>query len=389
MVTSNVATVSTGGTLIFTATVAGTGGPPVGTVAWTGVTCTLTTPLSLGVASCSITPALASTAYTATATFTDTDTVFSDSFGSDGPVSPSLGTQAPLSITSISGTFNSPLTLTTSGGSGTGAVTYVVDGGTATGCGISSGALLSTSIGTCIVTATKAADGNYLVAMSAATTITIGQAPQPTPPTITNLPTQGTYGGGFVAVVGNTIGGGVTSVTSNTPAVCTATGVSVSYVGVGTCSLTAQIATSTNYLAATGSAQTFSVGRAQATTPTITNLPTGAVEFAGFTADIGTTGDGTTTVVSSTPSVCKVESRRADRPVHHHGCLHAHVQRRDRAPITWAPPAAPRRSRSARHLGDIGSSGPTAASSRSVLPFSTVLWEESHCSVRWWASRPH
>ena len=53
-----------------------------------------------------------------------------------------------------------------------------------------------------------------LAASSAPTTITIAKAAQPTPPTITNLPAQGTYGGGFIAVVGNTVGGGVTSVTS-------------------------------------------------------------------------------------------------------------------------------------------------------------------------------
>ena len=66
----------------------------------------------------------------------------------------------------------------------------------------------------------------------------------PSAPTITNLPGQGTYGGGFTATV-STDGDGERSVTSSTPAVCTASGLTVSYVGVGTCSLNAQVAAGT------------------------------------------------------------------------------------------------------------------------------------------------
>ncbi len=72
VVTSNAATVSTGGTLVFTATVtsAGLSVGAVGAVAWTGVTCTTTTALTAGVATCSIANAQAGTAYTATANYT-------------------------------------------------------------------------------------------------------------------------------------------------------------------------------------------------------------------------------------------------------------------------------------------------------------------------------
>ena len=49
--------------------------------------------------------------------------------------------QAPLTVTSTSGTFGSGLTLTTSGGSGTGDVSYVVVDGTASGCSINAGVL--------------------------------------------------------------------------------------------------------------------------------------------------------------------------------------------------------------------------------------------------------
>jgi hypothetical protein len=65
-----------------------------------------------------------------------------------------------------------PLTLTTSGGSGIGTVTFTVTNGTPKGCVVSGGSLSSTTAGTCTVTATKAADTTYLVAISTATTAT-------------------------------------------------------------------------------------------------------------------------------------------------------------------------------------------------------------------------
>ena len=71
--------------------------------------------------------------------------------------------------------LGTPLTLTTSGGSGSGAVTYALDaGGTASGCDIDTVAwtLSTTTAGTCVVTATKAADANYNVTSSAATPVT-------------------------------------------------------------------------------------------------------------------------------------------------------------------------------------------------------------------------
>ena len=389
-VTNNSGSVSTGGTLVFIATVAGPGGTPTGSVTWTGSTCTSsTTTLVAGVATCLFSDAQASTSYSVTATYGG-DTNYSGSFGPD-TASPGAANQATLIVTSTSGTYKTALTLTTSGGSGTGAVTYAVVNGTATGCANSLGSLTSTSAGTCLVTATKAADSNYNAAFSAQTTVTLAAVNQatlsvtstsgtyktvltlttsggsgtgavtyavvngtatgcanslgsltstsagtclvtatkaadanynpassaqttvtlapavPSAPTITNLPGQGTYGGGFTAAVVTTIGSGTTSVTSSTPAVCAASGLSVSYVGVGTCSLNAQVAASPNYTAATGGAQSFNIGRAAATTPVISNIPSPANEFAGFTVSLTTTGDGTMSVTSNTSNVCSVD----------------------------------------------------------------------------------
>ncbi len=88
-----------------------------------------------------------------------------------------LGRQAPLTVTSAAGTVGGRLTLTSSGGSGTGAVTFAVKDGTATGCAIGGAdhnTLTAVRAGTCLVTATKAADGRYAQATSSPRPVTLG-----------------------------------------------------------------------------------------------------------------------------------------------------------------------------------------------------------------------
>ena len=133
-------------------------------------------------------------------------------------------------------------------------------------------------------------------------TLTVTRA-APTTPYVDNLPPSGIYGGGFTATV-STSGNGVTSVTSNSSSVCTTSGLAVSYVGAGMCSLTAHVAQGTNTGAADGTAQTFTVNRATPTTPTISNLPSSGTDGGGFTATVSTTGDGTTSVTSNSANVC-------------------------------------------------------------------------------------
>ena len=97
-------------------------------------------------------------------------------------------------------------------------------------------------------------DGGFTGSTSTNTVVlTVSKAP-PSTPTISNLPASGINGGGFTATV-STTGDGVKSVTSNSTSVCTVSGFVVSYVDVGTCSLTAHVATGTNYTAADGSAR--------------------------------------------------------------------------------------------------------------------------------------
>ena len=104
---------------------------------------------------------------------------------------------------------------------------------------------------------------------------TIGQAtPSPTP-SIANLPTSPTWssGGGFTATLNATDSDGVQSVTSSTTDVCTASGLTVTYVTAGTCTLTAQTAASTDYVAASGSQQSFTIGPGDTVTHAVHRKP--------------------------------------------------------------------------------------------------------------------
>jgi hypothetical protein len=102
----------------------------------------------------------------------------------------SQGAQAALVVSSVTGYLGSALTLTTTGGSGTGAVTFTAIPGTALGCVVTGSLLTVTSLGTCTVTATKAASLTNLAVSSVATTVTF-VVPGPKPIRVIGFVTAG------------------------------------------------------------------------------------------------------------------------------------------------------------------------------------------------------
>ena len=161
-------------------------------------------------------------------------------------------------------------------------------------------------VGTCTLTPHVAASTDYAAADGSSQNVTVGRA-TPTPPTISNIPASPVFGGSFTASV-VTDSDGATSVTSSTPSVCTVgvDNLTVTFVGVGTCTLTPHVAAGTDYAAADGSPDAFTVGPATPTPPTISNIPASPVFGGSFTAALGTDSDGAPSVTSSTPSVCTV-----------------------------------------------------------------------------------
>jgi len=194
------------------------------------------------------------------------------------------------------------------GGNFTATYTYTGDGttsvtsSTAPTCTVSGNVVNFVGGGTCTLTAHATATTNYAAATGNPQSFTIGQAT--TTISINNIPTSAVYGGNFTPTYTYT-GNGLASVTSSTNATCTVSGNAVNFVGSGTCTLTAHATATTNYAAATGTPQSFSIAQSRPTI-SINNIPTNA-QFAGsFTPTYTYAGDGATSVTSSTTTTCTV-----------------------------------------------------------------------------------
>jgi uncharacterized repeat protein (TIGR03803 family) len=195
------------------------------------------------------------------------------------------------------------------GGSFTPTFAYAGDGiisvtsSTQSRCTVSGSVVNFVGGGTCTLTAAATATANSNAATGSPQSFTI--SPAPTTISITNIPGSAAFGGSFTPTLAYN-GNGKTSVTSSTLSKCTVAknGV-VSFVGVGTCTLTANATATQDYLAATGDPQSFSIGQAT-TTISIKNLPKNAKRGGSFTPTYNYTGDGTTSTTSSTPTICIV-----------------------------------------------------------------------------------
>jgi len=135
----------------------------------------------------------------------------------------------------------------------------------------------------------------------------------PTAPTISNLPSTGTYGDSFTPVV-STTGDGTKSVTSSSGSVCIVTAGVVNYVGVGTCTLRAHVTVGMVYAAGEGADNSFLVKQATTQTTiksTVTSLNFGAEQSATFTVTVtpqfaGTTPSGTVRLLQGGNLVCSL-----------------------------------------------------------------------------------
>jgi len=132
--------------------------------------------------------------------------------------------------------------------------------GSSAGASCSGNSCTATVPGTYTITATFGS--------TSATTPLVVTPLQPSTPTIANLPTAAYLGGSLAAQV-STTGDGTTSVTSSTPSICSAAGLTVTYAAAGTCTLTAHVAAGTTFLAADGSPQSFEVRGLTITTSTL------------------------------------------------------------------------------------------------------------------------
>ena len=179
----------------------------------------------------------------------------------------------------VSAAYNSHFTVATTTNAST--TPTITSGGACSNSGTA--ITMTNGTGACSLTATWAADSNYngstATQSTAATLATATISISDISPTLLT--------GGIFTPTYSYAGNGAPKVTSSTTGVCTVSGTAVNLVGVGSCTLTASAPATSDYTAATGSVQSFTVVEA----PTITSA-----NNATFT--MGTSGTFTVTATS-------------------------------------------------------------------------------------------
>ena len=173
-----------------------------------------------------------------------------------------------LSAASTLVTYQDTTTLSTSGGNGNGTVAYEVTDGTG-GCTISGNTVTAVAAGTCVISATKAQEGNYNAATSNNVTITVARRAQIvtfTKPADRNFSTT-------AFTLAPSVDSGLTpALTSQTANVCTVSGLTVTMRDSGTCTLVASSNSTTNYAAATDVTQSFEIAAVVPYAPILDSL---------------------------------------------------------------------------------------------------------------------
>jgi hypothetical protein len=190
-----------------------------------------------------------------------------------------------------------PLTMSATASSG---LTVSFNSQTALVCTASGTSVALISAGTCTIQATQGGNMDYLAATPVNQSFQVTQAPQ----TITfgTLSNQ-TYGATPFGVSATASSGLAVSFNSQTAAVCTVSGVTVTIVSAGTCTIQATQGGNANYLPATAVNQSFQVAKANQTISfgTIANRLLGASPFTvSATASSGLA----VSFNSQTPAIC-------------------------------------------------------------------------------------
>jgi hypothetical protein len=207
--------------------------------------------------------------------------------------------QTTLSITSLTAStkafpYSQALSISTSGGLGTGATTFAIaTGGSASGCALSdstaTATITATTIGTCLIQASKAADSTYDTTTSTAATFSFTKATQTT---TFATPSAMTVGGSTQTVAPTASSSLTVTLTSTTTGICTVAGFEITAVTPGTCSITAGQAGNANYEAAAEIIRSFSITGVVsiAAIAGVTAPVTGATPVSTTTAGNGHTG---------------------------------------------------------------------------------------------------
>ncbi|MCA2997340.1 MAG: hypothetical protein ING75_01940 [Rhodocyclaceae bacterium] len=211
-------------------------------------------------------------------------------------------TQSPISVVFATNPigFGASTTMSITGGGGSGAVTFSTS---SSACTINGTTVTAVSLGGCTVIATKDADANYLSGTGSGGLSIVQATPTLTFPVIADQ----MMGSASFVVTASSNSGVTPAIFSVTPSACTASGngsATVVLLNVGTCTLRANVNSTTNY---TNGQLDRSFNITQGTqTITFGTLPTVVVGGTGTLLATGGQSSLPINFASTTPGVCTV-----------------------------------------------------------------------------------
>ncbi|HXO25813.1 MAG TPA: Ig-like domain-containing protein [Thermoanaerobaculia bacterium] len=189
-------------------------------------------------------------------------------------------------------------------------VTFTIDASAASVCSISGSTVSFTANGTCVIDANQAGNANYNAAPQAQQSFAVGKGNQTI--TFTSTAPAGAKVGGPTYTVTATASSGLTvafTIDASASAVCSISGSTVSFTGVGTCVIDANQAGNANYNAAPQVQQSFAVAKGDQTITFTSTAPAGA-KVGGPTYTVTATASSGLTVAftidASASAVCSI-----------------------------------------------------------------------------------
>ena len=162
-----------------------------------------------------------------------------------------------------------------SGGASGNSVTFAIDASASSVCSISGSTVTFIGAGSCVIDANQLGNANYNAAAQAQQSFGVGKANQTITYTST-APAAAVVGGATysVAATGGVSGNAVTfMVDASASSVCSISGSTVTFIGIGTCVIDANQLGNGNYTAAAQVQQSFAVGIGAATQLVFTVQP--------------------------------------------------------------------------------------------------------------------
>ena len=200
--------------------------------------------------------------------------------------------------------FGQTIPVVATGGSGSGALSYAHVSGP---CTVSGSSVEATGAGSCVVSATRAADDNYNAKTSANFTITVAKANQSINFT-SSVPVSAVAGTTYTPTATATSGLSPSfSITTGGGTVCSLASGVVTFLTSGTCVITAAQGGDSDYNAATSVTQTIVAGKINQTI-TFPSIAGKDFDDAAFLAGATVSSGRTVTFATSTGSVCGVNA---------------------------------------------------------------------------------